>query len=224
MQDLCDGWKIAILPTMVITYHGGEFFKVSFGDVTLAFNPVSKDSKLKSTRFGSDIAFVSLNDPDFSGIDQVAHGDRAPFAVTGPGEYEVRDITIKGFPSVSNYRSAGRINTVYSVSLEGMNLAFLGALATTELSQEALEDLDDIDILFLPIGGDGVLDAAGAAKLATKLEPRLIIPMHYGDIGEKEALKKFLKEAGEQVSPTDKLTIKKKDLESKEGDIVVLSP
>lgn len=208
---------------MVITHHGAEFFKVSFGDTTLAFNPISKDSKLTGTRFGSDIALVSLNDPDTNGVDQVAHGERQPFAVMGPGEYEVNDITIKGFPSVSNYKKAKRINTVYSVTLEGMNLAFLGALGSPELSQEALEEFDDIDILFLPIGGEGVLDAAGAAKLATKLEPRLVIPMHFGNVGEKDALKKFLKEEGEHVMPTDKLTIKKKDLEGKEGDIVVLS-
>lgn len=208
---------------MVITYHGAEFFKVSFGGTTLAFNPVSKDSKLKGTRFGSDIALVSLNDPDMNGVDQVSHGDRAPFAVTGPGEYEVKDVTIKGYPSVSHYKKADRINTVYSVSLEGMNLAFLGALGNPELSQEALEEFDDIDILFLPVGGGGVLDAAQAAKLATKLGARLVIPMHYGDVGEKDALKKFLKEEGEQVAPTDKLTIRKKDLEGKEGDIVVLS-
>lgn len=208
---------------MVITYHGAEFFKVSFGDTTLAFNPISKESKLKGTRFGSDIALVSLNDPDLNGIDQVAHGERQPFAITGPGEYEVKDVAIKGYQSVSNYRKANRINTVYSVSLEGMNLAFLGALGDPELSQEAMEEFDDIDILFLPIGGDGVLDTAQAAKLATKLEPRLIIPMHFGDVGEKDALKKFLKEEGEQVNPTDKLTMKKKDLEGKEGDIIVLS-
>lgn len=208
---------------MVITYHGGEFFKVSFGDITLAFNPISKDSKLKGVRFGSDIALVTLNDPDMNGVDQVAHGDRAPFSVTGPGEYEIKEVVVKGFQSISNYKKEGRINTVYSVALEGMNLAFLGALGTPELSQEALEEFDDIDILFLPIGGEGVLEPAQAAKLATKLEPRLIIPMHYGDVGEKDALKKFLKEEGEQVAPTDKLTIKKKDLEGKEGDIVVLS-
>lgn len=208
---------------MVITYHGAEFFKVSFGDITLAFNPISKDSKLKGTRFGSDIALVSLNDPDMNGIDQVAHGEREPFAVTGPGEYEVKDVVMKGYPSVSNYKKQNRINTIYSVALEGMNLAFLGALGNPELSQEALEEFDDIDILFLPIGGEGVLEPAQAAKLATKLEPRLIIPMHYGEVGEKDALKKFLKEEGEQVAPTDKLTIKKKDLEGKEGDIVVLT-
>ena len=46
---------------MVITYHGGESFKVTFGDTTVAINPISKESKLSGARFGADIAIVSLN-------------------------------------------------------------------------------------------------------------------------------------------------------------------
>jgi hypothetical protein len=40
---------------MIITFLGAESFKVSFGDTTLAFNPISKDSTLKSAKFGADI-------------------------------------------------------------------------------------------------------------------------------------------------------------------------
>jgi len=51
----------------------------------------------------------------------------------------------------------------------------------------------------------------------------VIIPMHYDGIGQKDALKTFLKEAGAESSkPVDKLTIKKKDLEGKAGEVVVL--
>jgi L-ascorbate metabolism protein UlaG (beta-lactamase superfamily) len=115
------------------------------------------------------------------------------------------------------------INTIYSVALEGMNLCFLGALGTATLPPAAKQELDDIDILFVPIGGDGVLGYEEAYKLALQLGPKAVIPMHYGDIGGKDALKAFLKEAGETVTAQDKLTIKKKDLEGKEGEIIVLS-
>ena len=74
----------------------------------------------------------------------------------------------------------------------------------------------------MPIVGECVLEPAKAYKLAVSLEPKLIIPMHYGDIGMKDALKAFLKEAGENPSPVAKLTLKKKDLEGKEADVVVL--
>ena len=210
---------------MVITFQGGEFFKVQFGETTLAFNPISKDSKLKPVKFGADIALVSINHPDFNGIDQVTFGERQPFLINGPGEYEVGGVFIKGFLAKSGYDGKDLINTIYSVSLENMNLCFLGALDSADIAGETLEALGDIDILFVPIGGNGVLTPAEANKLATKLEPKLVIPMHYGEMGEAKALSVFLKESGsESVKPLDKLTLKRKDLDGKEGEVVVLDP
>lgn len=203
--------------------------KVQFGDTILAFNPVSRDSKLKSVKYGADIVLVSLNHEDMNGADQVAFGDKKPFAVTGPGEYEIRGVFIRGFQSESGYGSdssakAGekRTNTIYAVTLEGMNICFLGALATDELPKEADEAMDGVDVLFVPIGGEGVLDPARAYKLAVSMNPKLVIPIHYGDLGAKDALKSFLKEAGENPKPESKLTLKKKDLEGKEAEIAVL--
>ena len=207
---------------MIITYFGGEFFKVQFGDTTLAFNPVSKESKLKTSRFGADIVLSTTHHADFDGIDQVTHGEKVPFLIAGPGEYEVDGIFIKGLSSESKYGGRDLINTIYTVSLENMNICFLGAINNSELKTETIEALDEIDILFVPIGGEGVLDPVKAYKLAISLEPKIIIPMHYGDIGNKDALKVFLKEAGENPKAELKLTLKKKDLEGKEGDIVLL--
>lgn len=207
---------------MIITYLGGESVKVQFGDTVLAFNPVSKDSKLKSAKFGADIALSSLNHPDMNGVDQVSFGEKKAFAVTGPGEYEVKGVFIKGLPSESEYGGEKRINTIYTVTLEGMNMCYLGAVNQSELPKETDEAIDEVDILFVPIGGDGVLDAAKAYKLAVSIGPKIIIPMHYGDIGGKEALKAFLKEAGENPKAEAKLTLKKKDLEGKEAEVMVL--
>lgn len=207
---------------MIITYFGGEFFKVQFGDTVLAFNPISKDSKLKPSRFGADIVLSTTYHEDFNGIDQVSHGDKKPFVISGPGEYEVREVFIKGLASESKYGGKDLINTIYTVSLENMNICFLGAINTPELKNETVEALDEIDILFVPIGGEGVIDPVKAYKLAVSLEPKIIIPMHYGDIGNKDALKVFLKEAGENPKAEPKLTLKKKDLEGKEGDIMLI--
>jgi L-ascorbate metabolism protein UlaG (beta-lactamase superfamily) len=209
---------------MIITYQGVEFFKVQFGDITIALNPISKESKFKSSKFGSDIAIISMDDGDFNGADVVAFAEKAPFVISGPGEYEIKGITIKGFSSKTKYGGKERINTVYSINLENMNLCFLGALGEVELPKEIIEGIGNVDILFVPIGGDGVLDAAKADKISVEIEPKIIIPMHYGEVGEKDALKKFLKESGEEgVKAIDKLTIKKKELEGKEGEVVVLS-
>ena len=204
---------------MVITYQGGQCFKVSFGDTTLAFDPISKKSKLSPAKFGSDVAFISMQHPNFNGADQVAHGNKQPFVIEGPGEYEVGDVTARGFGVKTTYDKVERYNTIYQVQMEGMNLVFLGALGDSEIDSKILGELGDIDILFLPIGGGDVLEVPQASKLAVKLEARLVIPMHYDD----KALKAFLKEEGSQNGkPQDKLTIKKKDVSVMEGEIVVL--
>ncbi len=203
---------------MIITYHGGQCFKVSFGDITLAFDPISKNSKLDPVKFGSDVAFVSLNHPNFNGVDQVTHGNKEPYVVHGPGEYEFGQVTARGYGVKTTYENVERYNTIYQVRMEEINMVFLGAIGNAEIDPKILGEFGDIDILFVPIGGGDVLDVPDASKLAVKLEAKLIIPMHY----DGNALKAFLKEIGaDGKTPIDKLTIKKKEVSAMEGEVVV---
>jgi L-ascorbate metabolism protein UlaG (beta-lactamase superfamily) len=204
---------------MVITHHGAQCFKVSFGDITLVFDPVSKAGTLPAVRFGADIALISRNHPDMNGVAEVTYGDKKPFTIAGPGEYEYGGVTVQGFLTKSEYGLAkgetDAVNTIYSVKLEGMTLVHLGALSDTALPHDAKEAIDEIDVLFLPVGGDGVLDAAQAAKL--------IVPMHWSGMGHAKALEAYLKEEGGAKETVDKLTIKKKDILDKDGDIIVIT-
>ena len=65
----------------------------------MALNPISKDSKFKPSRFGADITLITTKDPDFNGRDQTSRGDKSSFIIDGPGEYEIKDVFIKGFLS-----------------------------------------------------------------------------------------------------------------------------
>ena len=183
---------------MIVSYQGGESFKISQGNLNLVMNPKAKTS--------ADVTLFSQASSETS--------EKSGFVITGPGEYEVKDISIKGFLSEGTGK---KINTIYMVGFEGMNLCFLGSLNNATLTDDILEQLENIDILFLPID---TLDPTSAYKLAVSLEPSLIVPMLYTG----ESLKKFLKEAGENSPSTEsKLVIKKKDLEGKEGEIMVLT-
>ncbi|NNM83903.1 MBL fold metallo-hydrolase [Candidatus Parcubacteria bacterium] len=213
---------------MVITHHGGQCFKVTFGDLTLVFDPVAKGATLPAVRFGADIALVSRDHPDMNGVEEVTYGGKVPFAITGPGEYERQGVVIQGFLSKSTYSlkkdEEKAVNTIYAVQLEDMTLVHLGALSDTELSPEARESIDGIDVLFVPVGGDGVLSSAKAHELAISLEPRIIVPMHWSGIGAPKSLEAFLKEAASGSERVDKLTLKKKDLATLEGSILVIQP
>jgi len=208
------------MQVMIITYYGKQFFKIGQGEMVLAINPVSKESKSGITaRFGADIALLTTNHPDYNGVEQLAYGEREPFVVRGPGDYEVKDIFVKGILSDGPQKPKKYVNTIYSFVVDGINICFLGALSNSTISKEAGESIGEPDILFIPILGDNVIDAKAAARLASSLEPKLIIPMDY----DAPTLKVFLKEIGQENPDTaDKLTLKRKDLEGKEGQVVVL--
>jgi hypothetical protein len=203
---------------MIVTYLGQAFVKVQLGDLALAFNPVSKDSDAKISRFGADLALVSLDVPEANGVESVTYANKSPFVIDGPGEYERGGIFIRGFASEGEGASQ---NTIYTLTIDGINLCHLGLLKNPSLPADTIEELGVIDLLFVPIGDNQVLSPKEAAKLATALEPKMIVPV-MTDLDDGSALKLFLKEAGGEATVLDKLTIKRKDLEGKEEAVVVL--
>lgn len=201
---------------MVITYHGNQFVKIQQGDTLIVFNPPAG-----TNRFGATIGLVNLNDKDFNGVESLSYGDKQPLIISGPGEYEVKGIFIQGFGVPTIYKKEKKINTVYYLTLEGVRLCFLGALQKPALSKEIEENITEVDVLFVPIGGGDVLSPADAYTIGQSLEAKVIIPVQYEKDGAPN-LKKFLEESGESVSAVDRLTVRKKDFEGKEGEVVVL--
>lgn len=205
---------------MIITYLGKQFFKIGQGDLTLAFNPISKDSKNSSgvSKFGCDIALSTINHPDYNGFEMVTHGDKVPFEISGPGDYEIKDVLVKGVMTNAVVDNTKYINTIYSVNVENISICFLGALTEDKIGPNVREQIVSPDVLFVPVN-EKFLDPSLAYKLATTLEPKIIIPMDY----DEKTLKSFLKEAGqEKVEKIEKLTLKAKDLVGREGEIVLL--
>ncbi len=208
---------------MIATYHGGVFLKLQTGDVTIAVNPISKESGKKVTRFGSDICLVSTNLPLTNGTDQVDNAGKTPFVIKGPGEYEVKGITFKGVESKFMWDKEEKVNTSYIFTFDGIKVCVLGIL-TDKLSAEARDAISSCDLLILPVlegkeGDNKFLSARDAVVVANNLEPNMIIPVGYDD----KTLPIFLKEAGAVgLQAIEKLTIKKKELEGKEGAVLTL--
>ncbi|MCX6712703.1 MAG: MBL fold metallo-hydrolase [Candidatus Vogelbacteria bacterium] len=204
------------VPIMIISRFGVAFIKVQQGDTIFAFNPVSREHDGKAVKFGADVALISLNDPRFNGVDNVSFGSKEPFVIDSPGEYEIGGTFVRGFQTEG---SEGKINTAFATMIDGIRLCHLGGLANPVLSAGVIEEIGEVDILFLPIGGGKFLTSKDALKLATQLEAKIIIPVLY----ENGELKSFLKEAGEEnIAAIDKLSLKKKDLEGKEGEIIII--
>ncbi len=207
---------------MIITYLGHEAFKIQFGNLVVAINPPSKNSQFKMNKFGADVVLQTTLHEDMGGGTDMSYGDKEPFVISGPGEYETNGLFIHGIQGQSEYDGEKRTNTIYSMTIDGINTLFLGA-QNGPLPADISDIIDTVDLLFVPIGGNGVYDPKEAYKTAMNLEAKLIIPMHFKS-EKDESVKAFLKESGTQATPVDKLTIKRKDIEGFEGEISVLSP
>ena len=207
---------------MIITNYGRQHFKLQVGDITFAINPVSKDGKGKVAKYGADVCLITTNHTDYNGAEQAEHGGKVRLIIKGAGAYEVAGIFIKGFGTEVELKDGKAMktyqNTSYCFSFDGIRVTFLGALSHM-LEPHHKEIIDETDVLFVPVGEDGfLLNPYDAHKLAVSLEPHLIIPMDY----DEKSLPIFLKEAGaEKIEPVEKLTIKKKDIESKLGEVVL---
>lgn len=200
---------------MIITYHGGQCVKIVYGDTTIAVNPAAKSTKISSS-FGADIALSSANLDEANGFDSVTRGDKEPFKISGPGEYEVKDIMIKGVGVNSSKDGVEFMNTAYSFMIDNINCLVLGPI-NEPIPAEKRENLGTPDIVFLTISNMKIADAY---KHAVSFDPSVIIPLDYE--ADKGLLAQFLKEAGAQAVPEEKLVYKKKDLDGKEAEVAIL--
>ncbi len=190
----------------------------------LVFDPPSKESKFKSPRFASNIVFISHNHKDHNGWENFISGEKSSVVIKGPGEYESEGVHSRGILTYHDALLGEKygLNTAYIANLENMNICHLGDFGESDLRGEVKERLGEVDILFVPIGAGTVIDAEKAVKIVAQIEPRIVIPMHYGDSKSSE-LKKFINEMGGDGEPLDKLVVKKKDLEGKEAQFIVLN-
>lgn len=208
---------------MIITYHGKQFFKITQGDTVFALNPLSKDSKLgiKPAKFGSDIALCTVRHPDYNGFENAEYNEKKPFLIYGPGSYEVNGNSFVGFQSKSLIQDEEYINTIYFFNFEGISFCFLGDVTYESIDQKVKEYIESVDVMFVPVGGNGTLDPSQAAKITKVFSPRIIIPMDYGSDREKGALDTFLKEMSSEAKTEEKFVFKKSDL-GESAKIVVL--
>lgn len=187
---------------MVINWYGEGSFKVQSGQSVIMTDPFESASGLTPPRFKSDV-ILKTGAPEKYESDKEFEAKN----IIGPGEYEVKEIEIKGY-------QAG-MGAVYAVKIEDMKLGFLGGLESAELGAPAMEALRNCDILFAPCGGAPYLDGVLAAKLVKKLEPKIVIPAFFKIKGLKRSAadtKDLEKAMGQKVEEQEKLTIKAKDI------------
>ena len=103
-----------------------------------------------------------------------------PVFVRGAGKKDIKGIAINGtdvFHDTSGGKERGK-NTIFNMTVDGMRVVHLGDLGH-ELSDQEVENIGVVDILFVPVGGYFTIDAAVAEKVIERLHPKIVIPMHF---------------------------------------------
>ena len=133
--------------------------------------------------------------------------------IESPGDFEVSDFAVKGIPAQRHLDSEGLNGTMYRVEVGDVRIAIIGNI-DPKLSEDQLEEIGVVDIVVIPIGGNGyTLDATSAAHLVRQIDAKVVIPVHYADSGLKYEVQQddfelFHKELGGEVESVDKLKVK----------------
>lgn len=206
---------------MQIQYFGLSSFKITTKEAVLITDPFHKDSGLIAPRGAADILVLSENKKSLYSSTSGISGE--PFLMDTPGEYDVKGITVTGIP----LKQGEKFISVFLIESEDLRILNLTHIHDFNMQESEIEDLGEIDILILPVGGNTVLSASGAAKVVNEIEPKIIIPSHYkipGLILDLDPLDKFIKEMGGKKEDMDKLTLRRKDLPEEGTRVVVLDP
>ena len=215
---------------MNIQYYGHSCFKITTKpagrgqeDVIAFIDPFDKSVGLRPPQGQADLVLVTHNHPDHNNPEALKG---SPAVIDIPGEYSVKGINIVGLQSEHGPTKNPTPNTIYLLDTEDIKICHLGDLGT-DLTEKQLEELDGVDVLMIPIGGKTTIDAKKAIEVIKKLEPKIIIPMHYkmnGSTADVSDEKEFCNEIGNCSSvKASKLTIKKKDLEEKHMEVLVMT-
>jgi len=188
-------------------------FRIRGSQAVVITDPFPPDSGYTLGKQTADIVTVSHPHPSHSYVEGVT-GARV---VKGPGEYEISGVLMLGLTAYHDAvkgQSRGK-NTIYIMEIDGVTICHLGDIGHV-IDDKAIEDMGKVDILMLPVGGVTTITAAMAAETIRKVEPKVVIPMHYKTAQSKrdlEPVDSFLKEMGVTLmEPKAKLSVTKNNL------------
>jgi L-ascorbate metabolism protein UlaG (beta-lactamase superfamily) len=212
---------------MIIQYYGDFCFKIitkpegrATEDVVIWTDPLPKGAGLRSPVGEPDILLLSHNADEYS-----VKSDKTT-VLDMPGEFAARGVTLSGYGTFTEAASkTPQFNTTFIFDTEGMQVGFLGNLGA-EPTPETLDRFSGVDILFVPVESKNGWDLKTAVAIVKKIEPKIIIPMHFAQKGltvkDLSTADSFIEALGGKSEAQSKLNIKKKDIETEFMKVVIL--
>ena len=204
------------LDNMEISWLGHSCFRLKGSHAIIITDPYSPGLGYSLGKPTARIVTVSHEHPGHCYVEGVGG---QPKVVSRPGEYEINDVLIIGIATFHDGEGGSKRgkNTVFLMEIDEVAVCHLGDLGHV-LTSAQIEEIGNVDVLLLPVGGVSTINAPMAAEVVRQLEPKAVIPMHYKTPAlswELEPVEKFLKELGaKEVAPQPKLSVTKSNLPS----------
>ena len=161
-----------------IRWHGHSCFEIT-NEITLVTDPHDgKSIGIHAPDVLGDIILVSHDHYDHNSVESVEKEES--IVVRDERIKTVLGVKIRGVISFHD-ESAGMKrgeNIIYVFTMDNISFCHLGDLGH-ELDEDAVQQIGDVDVLFIPIGGNFTIDAEKAWNVINGIKPKIVIPMHY---------------------------------------------
>lgn len=159
---------------MDIQFHGANCLTLVTKQARMVVDDNLPEMGGKSVSKPGDVALFTAEHKDPSQL--------AKIVIDQPGEYEVSGVSIYGIAARSHMdEDKQKTATMYKMVVDDLRVLIVGHVYP-DLSEAQLEKIGMVDVMIIPVGGNGyTLDPIGALKLIKKVEPKLVIPTHYDD-------------------------------------------
>ena len=202
---------------MIISYLGHSSFKIKTNTATLITDPFDNSTGLHFVKQESDIVTISHQHQDHNNKAGIKNDNC--FFIENPGEYEIKDVMIRSYKTFHDSENGALRgeNYIFLIQTEGQTICHLGDLGH-ELSDKIYKEIEATDILMIPVGGTYTIDASLAAKIVHKVEPSIVLPMHYKTAGlasrfdQLTSIDEFANKLNASITREEKLNVKDSSL------------
>jgi len=164
---------------MKVIWHGHSCFEIISDGMTVVTDP--HDGKylgIKPPVASADVVLMTHDHQDHSSSHTIkgTHTD----VLARNGKFNTGGKNFEGFPtfhdSEEGIRRGG--NTMYRFTADGISICHCGDLGDIP-DEEVMEAIHKTDILMVPAGEVYTMESEKMVRFIKKVEPKIVIPMHY---------------------------------------------
>lgn len=175
---------------MRVSWHGQSAFTLD-GDAATVFVDPWGDMSAAASRgiewgypeiespASVDLLIVTHEHSDHNGVERIDGEPALVRSLAGTHESPLGEVVAIASEHDGAAGTERGPNTIVVFELDGLRIAHFGDFGQPALRPEQRARLEEIDLLFVPVGGGPTIDGATAAGIAIELGASWVVPMHY---------------------------------------------